>query len=73
MVLCKILDQYLSPYQTRTKSIIGFGNNEVLKTLTQNFNIKVLSPSVTLTLKSCMGLGMALCKTLDKYLSSHQT
>ena len=34
MVLCKILDQYLSSYQTWTKSIKGFGNNEVLKTLT---------------------------------------
>ena len=34
MVLRKIFDQYLSSYQTRTKYIIGFGNNEVLKTLT---------------------------------------
>ena len=34
MVLNKILDQYLSPYQISTKSIKGFGNNEVLKTLT---------------------------------------
>ena len=39
MVLNKILDQCLSSYQTYTKSIKGFGNNEVLKTLTQNFNI----------------------------------
>ena len=37
MVLCEILDQYLSSYQTLTKSIIRCGNNEVLKTLTQNF------------------------------------
>ena len=66
MVLCKILDQYLSSYQTRTKSIIGFGNNEFLKTFKS-------SKSVTLTLKSCMGVGMALCKILDQYLSSHQT
>ena len=56
-------------YQTWT--IIGFGNNEVLKTLTQNFNIK--AKSVTLTLKPCMGVGMTLCKILDQYLSSHQT
>ena len=34
MALCKILDQYLSSHQTWTKSIIGFGNNEVLKILT---------------------------------------
>ena len=39
MVLCKVMDQYLSSYQTWTKSIIGFGNNEVLKALMQNFNI----------------------------------
>ena len=38
MVLCKILDQYLSSNQTWTKSIIGLGNNEVLKSLMQNFN-----------------------------------
>ena len=44
MVLFKILDQYLSSYQTWAKSIIGFENNEVLKTLTQNFNTEVLSP-----------------------------
>ena len=37
MVLSKILDQCLSSYQTLTESIEGFGNNEVLKTLTQNF------------------------------------
>ena len=30
MVLQEDLDQYLSSYQTWTKSIIGFGNNEVL-------------------------------------------
>ena len=41
MVLCKILDQYLSSHQMWTKSIKGFGNNEVLKTLTLNVNIKV--------------------------------
>ena len=34
MVLSKILVQCLSSYQTLTKSIKGFGNNEVLKTLT---------------------------------------
>ena len=34
MVLNKILDQYLSSYQILTKSIKGFRNNEVLKTLT---------------------------------------
>ena len=34
MVLNKVLDQYLSSYQILTKSIKGFGNNEVLKTLT---------------------------------------
>ena len=28
---------------------------------------------MTVTLKSCMGVGMALCKILDQYLSSHQT
>ena len=39
MTLSKILDQCLSSYQTLTESIKGFGNNEVLKTLTQNFNI----------------------------------
>ena len=32
MVLRKILDQYVSSYQRRIKSV---GNNEVLKTLTQ--------------------------------------
>ena len=39
MVLSKILDQCLSSYHTLTKSIKGFGNNEVFKTLTHNFNI----------------------------------
>ena len=34
MILSKILYQYLSSYQTYTKFIEGFGNNEVLKTLT---------------------------------------
>ena len=34
MVLRKILDQYLSSYQAWTKYIIGFENDEVLKTLT---------------------------------------
>ena len=63
MVLNKILDQYVSSYQTGTKSMIGFGNNEVLKTLTK---------SVTLTLKSCMGVGMVLNKILDQYVSSYQ-
>ena len=35
MVPCKILDQYPSSYQTWTKSVVGFGNNEVLNTLTK--------------------------------------
>ena len=35
MILCKILDQYL--YATNPSQ--GLGNNEGLKTLTQNFNI----------------------------------
>ena len=35
MVLHKILDQYVSPYQRRIKSVIRLGNNEVLKTLTK--------------------------------------
>ena len=35
-VLRKFLDQYLSTYQTRTKYITGFRNNEFLKTVTQN-------------------------------------
>ena len=34
MVLHKILDHYLSSYPIWTKYITGFGNNEVLKTLT---------------------------------------
>ena len=39
MVLHKLLDKYLSSYHTCTKSIKGFENDEVLKTLMQNFNI----------------------------------
>ena len=35
MVLRKILDQYVSSYQRRIKSVIRLGNNEVLKTLTK--------------------------------------
>ena len=35
MVLRKILDQYVSSYQIRIKSVIRLGNNEVLKTLTK--------------------------------------
>ena len=34
MVLCNILDQYVSSYQRLIKSVIRLGNNEVLKTLT---------------------------------------
>ena len=34
MVPCKILDQYLSLYQTWMKCMTGFGNNEALKPLT---------------------------------------
>ena len=34
-VLRKILDQYVSLYQRRIKSVIRLGNNEVLKTLTK--------------------------------------
>ena len=34
MVLRKILDQYVSPYQRGIKSVIRLGKNEVLKTLT---------------------------------------
>ena len=33
MVLHKILDQYVSPYQKRIKSVVRLGNNEVFKTL----------------------------------------
>ena len=33
MVLRKILDQYVSSYQRRFKSVIRLGNNEVLETL----------------------------------------
>ena len=33
MVLHKILDQYVSPYQRWIKSVIRLGNNEVFKTL----------------------------------------
>ena len=67
IVLHKILDQRLSSYQTWKKYTTGFGNNEVLKTLMQS------SKSMTLTLRSCMGVGMVLYKILDQYLSSHQT
>ena len=35
MVLHKILDQYVSSYQRRIKSVIRLGNNKVLKTLTK--------------------------------------
>ena len=35
MVLCKILDQYVSSYQRWIKSVIRLGNNEALKTLTK--------------------------------------
>ena len=35
MVLCKILDKYVSSYQRWIKSVIRLGNNEVLKTLTK--------------------------------------
>ena len=35
MVLCKILDQYVSSYQRWIKLAIRLGNNEVLKTLTK--------------------------------------
>ena len=34
MVLSEILNKYLSSNQAWTKTIKGFGNNEVLKTLT---------------------------------------
>ena len=40
----KTIDQYLSWYQIETKSIIWFKSNEILKTLTTNFNMKILSP-----------------------------
>ena len=45
MVLRKIVHQYESSYQTRTKCTIGFGNNEVPKTLTQNFYLRMLPPT----------------------------
>ena len=35
MVLRKILDQYVSPYQSWIKLVKRLGNNEVLKTLTK--------------------------------------
>ena len=39
MELGKILNQYVSSYQRWIKSVIRLGNNEVLKTFNENFNI----------------------------------
>ena len=46
--------------------------NRHCKNLNTNFNTKILK-SVTLTLKSCTGLGIVLHKILDQHLSSYQT
>ena len=40
MVLCKILDQYVSSYQRWIKSAIRLGNNEVLNTLAKTLTFK---------------------------------
>ena len=59
MVLCKILDQYLSSYYIRTKSIQRFEYIVVLKTLMQNCNIK--TKLVTLTLSSSRDVCVCVC------------
>ena len=67
MVLHKILDKALSSHNNWIKSIEGFAKkNEIVKHLSQNFYIKILSlwPS---------GLGMVPYKILDQFLSPCQT
>ena len=119
MVLHKILDKALSSRHSWIKSIEGFAKTEIVKHLSQNFYIKILSlwpldwewyhikfwtsfyhhakhesihqrlhknrhckkhrfqyknsMSMTLTSKSCTGLGIVLHKILDQHLSSYQT
>ena len=65
MVQHKILDKALSSRHNRIKSIEGFAKkNEILKHLSQNIYIKILSlwPS---------GLGKVPYKILDQFLSDH--
>ena len=67
MVLHKILDKALSSCHNWIKSIEGFAKkNEIVKHLSQNFYIKILSlwPS---------GLGMVPYKIWDQFLSPCQT
>ena len=51
-----ILESYILSYQTWFKSIKGFAKNDTVKFNTKN------SKSVTLTLRSCTGMGMVMCK-----------
>ena len=67
----KILDQFLSPCQTWINPIKGFTKTDIVKT--KNKRQYKNSKSVTLTLKSCTGLGIILHKILDQRLSSYQT
>ena len=66
MVLHKILDKALSSHHNWIKSIEGFAKKKIVKHLSQNFYIKILSlwPS---------GLGMVPYKILDQFLSPCQT
>ena len=41
MVMRKILDQYVSSYQSWIKLVVRLGNNEVLKTLTKTLTFKL--------------------------------
>ena len=54
-----------------TQSIQWFGNNVVLKSLTQNLFKDNNSKSVTLTMRSGRWVGKVLRKTLNQILSSY--
>ena len=57
MVLCKILDQYVSSYQRWIKSVVKLGNNEALKTLMKTliFKFQVCDLNLKVTVMSADG------------------
>ena len=67
----KILDQFLSTCQTWINPSKA-SQKQTLWKLKHKLQYKN-SKSVTLTSKSCMGLGIVLHKILDQHLSSYQT
>ena len=71
MVPYKILDQFLSPCQTWINPSKA-SQKQTLQKLKRKLQYKN-SKSVTLTSKSCMGLGIVLHKILDQHLSAYQT